>query len=71
MPTANDDYSPVNEDVVISPGQQSQCIDIAILDDDILESDETLSISLTADQLGVNIDVSEAIVTITDNDSKL
>ena len=71
MPTANDDYSPVNEDVVISPGQQSQCIDIAILDDDILESDETLSISLTADQLGVNIDVSEATVTITDNDSKL
>ena len=61
----------MNEDIVISPGQQSECIDIPIMDDDILESDEMFSISLTSDQLGVNTGVSEATVTITDNNSKL
>ena len=70
-PTANNDYSPVNEDVVINPGEQSECIEIPIVNDDILESDETFSILLTSNQIGVNVDVSETTVTIMDNDSKL
>ena len=61
----------MNEGVVISPGEQSQCIEIDIVDDLILESNEMFSIFLTSDQPGVNIGVSEATVTITDNDSKL
>ena len=45
-----------------------QCIQVAIVNDNILESNETFSVTLTTTQLGVNSEISEAIVTIIDNE---
>ena len=47
-----------------------QCVNISIIDDTIVEDDETFSVSLISTDLAVNITVSDATVTINpDNDS--
>lgn len=70
--TAGDDYSSINEVLVISPTQDPvQCIEVTIVDDDIVESSEAFSISLTTNQPGVNFESDETTVTIMDNDGGL
>ena len=66
---ADVDYTHVEEELSILPGQLEACTDITILPDSILESDETFNISVLSILPGVNIGSrSEATITITDND---
>ena len=64
------DYTHIDEELIIHPEQQQSehCIVVNILNDTILESNETFSIFLTSDEPGVNIAVSQATVFIIDND---
>ena len=68
--TANEDYSPVNDDLIITPEQQPSelCVEVVIMNDTILEFNETFSVSITTDEPGVIVNGSETIVTIFDND---
>ena len=68
--TAGEDYTHIDEELVILPGQQESehCMMVNILNDTILENNETFTISLKSDEIGVNITLSEATVSIIDND---
>ena len=46
-----------------------QCVEIPIMDDVILENDESFSVSLSTTDGAVNILQDQTVVTITDNDS--
>ena len=48
-----------------------QCVNITILQDGIVESVETLSVNLLSFSPIVTLDVSTAIITIFDSDSKI
>ena len=57
----------INLTFMSGPPGQRQCIEISIIDDLILENEETFTVSLTADP-GINISPAIATVTITDDD---
>ena len=44
-----------------------QCINITITDDEVLEEDETFTVTLTLNTAGVTLGDSETAVTITDD----
>ena len=60
----------MDETLAINPGQQSNlCTEVSIIDDNILESAERFSISITTDLPGIILgDIEEATITIMDND---
>ena len=69
--TANVDYVPVDEELTIFPGQEPQtCTNITIITDSVLESNETFHVSVITDLPSVKIGVSEALITIIDNDGR-
>ena len=71
LATADGDYSSLNATFTIPPGQQNEiCTGVSISPDDILESNETFSISLTSDQPGVVIGSGETVITIIDDDGR-
>ena len=47
------------------------CVGVVIINDTVLESNETFSISLTTNEPGVNVNRSETTVIIFDDDSTL
>ena len=69
---ADIDYVPVNETLTVLPGQQSKsCVELVIVRDDTLESNETYTVSITSDLPGVVVgNIGEATITITDDDGK-
>ena len=63
--------------IVFTSGQSSddvrgQCVDIVILDDDILENDETVTVQLSSESNSISVVPSgkTATITIVDNDCK-
>ena len=64
------DYTPFDEEITIRPEQQptEHCILVEILEDTIVESNETFSVSLTSNETGVNVGIGEATISIIDND---
>ena len=51
-------------------GQEKQCVNITILDDELLEGPENFSIILTTEASRVTLDPDHAVVNITDDDGK-
>ena len=71
LAAADEDYSSLNANFTIPPGQQNEiCTEVSISPDNILESNETFSIFLTSDQPGVVIGNGETVITIIDDDSR-
>ena len=70
--TANEDYTPVNAIVTIPAGANRGCVFVPILDDLIVEMDETVPLraSLVVPLFGVSFGVSNAAIIIVDIDSK-
>ena len=61
----------VDASIVFSAGGVNVfCINITIVDDDILEGDQNFTVSLSSDDPVIFDPLSEATVIITDNDSK-
>ena len=70
--TASGDFSDVSDhELTFQSAAVSQCTDISIEDDTILENDEVFSVQLSTLDQDVNLTLSTAIVTIEDNDSEL
>lgn len=65
----------VKEERVFQPTSQTdnleECWDIVLVDDNILEENETFSVTLTINDTSVDFNGSTAEVVITDNDCKL
>ena len=70
-----DDYTPVdNEELIITQSVREQCVNISIVDDNILERTEMFMVILEVNSsrdANVNITTFMAAVFITDNDSKI
>ena len=64
------DFDRVNMPLFFPPGTSRQCIEIFIVDDDVLESVETFSVELTTTDESVFPIRNSSIVVIADNDSK-
>ncbi|MEM9440700.1 MAG: Calx-beta domain-containing protein [Pseudomonadota bacterium] len=65
---APDDYRHDQGVVVFEPGQKEASISASIVDDDVKEDDETLSIFITADPAAVLIEDRKVAATISDDD---
>ena len=70
------DYEPVVSRELTVPrgaydGDNSQCVDVNIIDDSALEGDETFSIELTTANTVVMLGNNETEISISDNDSKI
>ncbi len=62
----------VNTTLSFGPGDSQMCTNVAILEDAVVEYDETFTLKLTSADKAVVFGVDTAEVTITeDNDSKL
>ena len=74
--TPGDDYASFSGTVTIAAGTTSATIDVSVIDDDIIEGDETVIVTLDSitagdDLLQIDENAGDALVTITDNDSGL
>ena len=66
----NIDYSPVSTQLLFQPTATQQCRNIAIVQDNILEADETFSVQLSTTDQNVTLIPANATVIIEDNDSE-
>lgn len=64
------DFDRVNMLLLFPPGTSRQCVEIFIMDDDVLESIETFSVQLTTTDESVFPIRNSSTVDIVDNDSK-
>jgi len=64
------DYSFTSSKVTFSATTSSQVVTIAILDDTILESSETIHVTLTSVDPAAILNPMSAVITIEDNDGK-
>ncbi len=69
--TAGADYTAVNSDLTFSEAVSRVCRNVSTEEDDILEGDEEFLLDLTTSDPDVVVSVSEATVTITDDDGTL
>jgi hypothetical protein len=63
------DYTPVNGSLSFSPGVKTQTFSVPILDDDLVEGDETVLLSLS-DPVSATMGVASAELTIVDNEGE-
>ena len=68
--TAPDDYVDVLSELTLDGSRARSCVNVTVLDDDILEPTEELVAVLTEDDTRVEVDRDQAIVQIADNDGK-
>ena len=71
---ANQDFTPLSGSVIIPAGATEAFIDVSVLDDDVLEGDETVIVTLDSianghEDISIDGPNSSAEVTISDNDS--
>ena len=64
------DYRVTSSDLTFDTATSSQTITISILEDDIVESSETVIVILTPADSSVIVNPQSAYITIEDNDSK-
>lgn len=66
---AVEDYLFVSQNISLeSPDGVSQCLEVDIVDDNVLEMNESFLISATTTHVGVLFVISEAVITIVDNE---
>ena len=69
---AGSDYTTVSQDVSFAAGETSKIVSVPITDDGLVESSETVSLSLSSPSAGTTLgSPSTATLTIQDNDSAL
>ena len=71
---SDSDYASVSSDEIFPSGStdgDTACVNITILDDDILEGDHTFTVTLTTLDPDVMLGSNEATITIIDNEGNL
>ncbi len=66
----NKDYQLMTAQLRFSPSQEHQCLNITILDDTILESEEDFQVSLMTVMERVTLDPDTTTITVADDDGK-
>ena len=64
------DYSFTSSEVTFSATTSSQVVTIHIIDDNILESSETINVTLTSVDPAAILNPASAVITLDDNDGK-
>ena len=64
------DYSFTSSELIFSATTSSQAVTIPILDDTILESSETINVTLTSVDPAAILSPASAVITLDDNDGK-
>ena len=65
------DYTAVTRNLTFAAGDRHQCVNISTMDNQVVEGDRMFAVQLVSlEPQRVNISISQAQVTITDNDSK-
>ena len=64
------DYSVTSNELIFSATTSSQVVAIVILDDTILESSETIHLTLTSVDPAAILNPASAVISIEDNDGK-
>ena len=75
-PTAPGDYMALSSEPVMygpgdTPGTAMSCVNVTIIDEDIVENDETFDIMLSSSDPRVTLGTNQATATITNDDRKL
>ena len=64
------DYSITSRDLIFSATTSSHTVEVPILEDTVLESSETINVTLTSVDPAAMLNPASAVITIEDNDSK-
>ena len=64
------DYDITSSNLIFSATTSSQIVAIPILDDPVLESSETINVTLTSVDPAAILNPASAVITIEDNDGK-
>lgn len=64
------DFSPTTAEVIFQSVNSVNCVSVPISDDEVLESDETFSVSLNTSDPDAMLSPSSATITILNDDSK-
>jgi len=67
--TAGSDYTATNGDLTFAPGETSKTISVPVLDDALVEPDETINLKLSNPVNATLGAVSSAVITVADDDS--
>ena len=67
---ASSDYTTVSMDLTFNSGTTTQTVMIPILGDNVVESTESFTVSLTSADSAITLNPSTTTVTIQDDDSK-
>ena len=67
-PMVGADYSDVTVELTFDENTTEACVDISIIDDDIVEDTEDFSVTLATDDSAVMLEPDSAIVNILDQD---
>ena len=70
FPPASSDYTTVSMDLTFNSRNTTQTVMIPILGDNVVESTESFTVSLTSADSAVTLNPSTTTVTIQDDDSK-
>ena len=70
LPPASSDYTSVSMDLTFNSGTTTQTVMIPIVGDNVVESTESFTVSLTSADSAVTLNPSTTTVTIQDDDSK-
>ena len=69
LPTETDDYENLQGSLNVSSCENIKCLDVRIVDDPIVENDETIVISASMRRDRITFDGEPTTITIHDNDS--
>ena len=70
LPPASSDYTTVSIDLTFNSGTTTQTVMIPIIGDNVVESTESFTVSLTSADSAVTLNPSTTTVTIQNDDSK-
>ena len=70
LPPASSDYTSVSMNLTFNNGNTNQTVMIPIIGDNVVESTESFTVSLTTGDSAVNLSPQTTTVTIQDDDSK-
>ena len=71
LPPDPSDYTTVSMELTFNSGDTTQTVMIPIVGDNVVESTESFSVSLTTGDSAVNLNPQTTTVTIQDDDSKI
>ena len=69
--TASDDYETVSTELSFDSVSDRSCIEVNLIDDNVLEGREELQVSLSSEEEFVDLNPATAVVSVTDTDGEM